>query len=73
MTMVLTQLLDALEACHGEQSAPWPADPYLFLVWLHCGYPASELNCAKGWASLLGAVGVDAESIQKANPAKLAP
>jgi len=68
----LTQLLDVLAASHGEQAAPWPTDPYLFLVWLHCGYPASEAKCAKGWESLSSQVGVDAERILKANPVQLA-
>lgn len=68
----LTQLLDVLAASHGEQPTPWPTDPYLFLVWLHCGYPASEARCAKGWESLTNQVGVDAERILKASPALLA-
>ena len=68
----LTQLLDALAAFHGEQTAPWPTDPYLFLVWWHCGYPASEARCAKGWEALTSQVGVDAESILKESPARLA-
>ncbi len=68
----LTQLLDVLAASYGEQTAAWPTDPYLFLVWLHCGYPASEAKCAKGWESLTSQVGVDAERILTASPARLA-
>ncbi len=68
----LTQLLDVLAASYGEQTAPWPTDPYLFLVWLHCGYPASEAKCAKGWESLTSQIGVDVERILKASPARLA-
>ena len=68
----LTQLLDILAASYGEQTAKWPTDPYLFLVWLHCGYPASEAKCSKGWESLTSHVGVGAELILKANPAQLA-
>jgi endonuclease-3 len=41
-------------------------------VWLHCGYPASEARCSKGWKSLISQIGVDAERILKANPAQLA-
>ena len=70
--MTLTQLLDVLAAAHGEKTVPWPTDPYLFLVWLHCGYPASEARCAKGWESLSRQVGVDAERILKADPVQLA-
>jgi endonuclease III len=68
----LNQLLNVLTASHGEQTAAWPTDPYLFLVWLQCGYPASEAKCAKGWESLTSQIGVDAERILKANPAQLA-
>ena len=65
-------LLDALEAFHGEQAPNWPTDPYLFLVWWHCGYPASDAACAKGWASLEKEVGVTPERLLAANPAKMA-
>jgi endonuclease-3 len=67
----LAQLLDALEAFHGPQQPIWPTDPYLFLVWWHCGYPASDSSCAKGWASLEGKIGVDPERLLAANPSKL--
>jgi endonuclease III len=68
----LIELLDALAATYGEQVAAWPVDPYLFLVWLHCGYPASEARCAKGWESLTSQIGVEVDKILAANPAKLA-
>jgi endonuclease-3 len=68
----VNQLLDILASAHGEQTARWPTDPYLFLVWLHCGYPASEAKCAKGWESLSSQVGVDAEQIVKASTKRLA-
>jgi len=65
-------LLDALERFHGVQQPSWPTDPYLFLVWWHCGYPASDGACAKGWESLRGQIGVEPEQILAANPSKLA-
>ncbi len=34
------EILKRLEASHGKQRPCWPTDPYLFLVWWHCGYPA---------------------------------
>src|SRR3954470_16540263 len=67
----LAQILEKLEALHGPQRPSWPTDPYLFLVWWHCGYPASDAACAKGWASLQSAVGVDAESLLAAPASKL--
>ena len=69
--MILRKLLETLAVSYGEQTAPWPTDPYLFLVWLQCGYPASEANCATGWQSLTTQIGVDAERLLKAEPARL--
>jgi hypothetical protein len=48
----IAKLLDELESFYGLQETSWPTDPYLFLVWWHYGYPASDNSCAKGWASL---------------------
>jgi endonuclease III len=64
--------LDVLEAFYGEQQPNWPTDPYLFLVWWHCGYPASDAACAKGWESLTREIGVGPEQLVAANPTKLA-
>jgi endonuclease III len=66
------QLLDRLEAFHGAQVPEWPTDPYLFLVWWHCGYPASDAACSKGWAALEREIGVSTEQLLAANPAKMA-
>jgi len=33
----VNRLLDTLEAHYGPQEPAWPTDPYLFLVWWHCG------------------------------------
>jgi endonuclease-3 len=65
-------MLDSLEAFHGVQQPCWPTDPYLFLVWWHCGYPASDAACAKGWKALQNGIGVEPEQLLAANPAKLA-
>lgn len=53
-----SEILEQLEAFYGRQEACWPTDPYLFLVWWHCGYPASDAACAKGWESLQESIGV---------------
>jgi endonuclease III len=68
----LEQLLDTLEAFHGRQQPGCPTDPYLFLVWWHCGYPASDASCGKGWESLTTRIGTDPDRLLSANPAKLA-
>jgi len=64
--------LDALERHYGVQSATWPTDPWLFLVWWICGYPASDVTCAKGWAALNRTVGTEPANILAASPAVLA-
>ncbi len=68
----LTQILNKLEAFHGKQEPAWPTEPYLFLVWWYCGYPASDAACSRGWESLQREVGTGLEQILGASPAKLA-
>jgi endonuclease III len=41
-------------------------------VWWHCGYPASDAACARGWASLQSRVGVDPERLLAASHSHLA-
>jgi len=68
----IPKLLDRLESFYGKQEPNWPTDPYFFLVWWLCGYPASDAVCAKGWASLNENVGVEPEQILAARNEKLA-
>src|SRR5262245_66683800 len=68
----IPDLLRRLESHYGKQEPSWPTDPYLFLVWWYCGYPASDAACTKGWKSLNRYIGVDIERILAAPPAKLA-
>ena len=57
------EILAALESRYGKQEPSWPTDPYLFLVWWHCGYPAGDTTCARGWAALTRDVGVGPEQL----------
>jgi endonuclease-3 len=68
----LPRLLDTLEGHYGRQTPTWPTDPYLFLVWWHCGYPASDAACAKGWESLKRMAGVEPDRLLGSNPHQLA-
>ena len=70
MSSFSTQL-DALERFHGRQNPSWPVDPYEFLIWWHCGYPASDATCAKGWASLKERIGIRPEELLKAKRSAL--
>ncbi|HMG88367.1 MAG TPA: hypothetical protein VK574_21735 [Terracidiphilus sp.] len=65
-------LLDKLEASYGAQKPCWPVEPYEFLIWWHCGYPASDVTCTKGWTALKKEVGVEPRQILNATQAKLA-
>src|SRR5215472_9139579 len=66
------KILDQLESRYGPQEPSWPTDPYQFLVWWHCGYPASDAACAKGWQALTQQVGTEPQQLLAASPAKLA-
>lgn len=63
MSAAVVKMLETLEEFYGAQEAAWPADPYLYLVWLHCGYPASEDRCAKGWEALEKTIGLEPRRI----------
>ncbi|MGA3028960.1 MAG: hypothetical protein ABSF98_29835 [Bryobacteraceae bacterium] len=65
------EILQRLESLYGQQEPSWPTDPYLFLVWWHCGYPASDAACARGWESLSTAVGVEPRQLLQAPTPKL--
>src|SRR5215470_894832 len=68
----LSKLLDKLEKFYGAQEPCWPTEPYEFLVWWYCGYPASDAACTKGWNSLTRNVGVNTGKLLQAKPAKVA-
>ncbi len=68
----LDEVLNTFESSYGAQQPTFPTDPYLFIVWWHCGYPASDAACAKGWQALERDIGVEPEALLAANPAKLA-
>lgn len=72
-TSGLPEVLATLEAHHGKQQVTWPTDPWEFLVWWHCGYPASDVTCAKGWSALLAVSVIDPEAILAAGPVGLMP
>ncbi len=68
----LPEFLDRLEAYHGAQTPCWPVDPYEFLIWWHCGYPASDDRCARGWGALTKQVGIQPAQLLAASQEKLA-
>ena len=68
----ILDVLDRLERFYGLQEPSFPTEPYAFLVFWYCGYPASDAACSKGWVSLTRDVGIEPEKLLKAKPAKLA-
>ena len=70
--LATAELLDKLEKFYGRQTPCWPEDPYEFIVWWHCGYPASDAACAKGWEKLNREVGIKPDNLLAASPQKLA-
>jgi len=71
VSVSIPRLLDRLEAFYGAQEPCWPVDPYEFIVWWHCGYPQSDLRCARGWEALQSQVGVQPRQILAASQHKL--
>jgi hypothetical protein len=61
----LPELLDRLEAFHGSKTLWWAVDPYEFLVWRHCGYPASDDRCGRGWRALTSQIGIQPAELLK--------
>ena len=70
--MNLGSVLDRLEALYGEIGSPTPDEPYPFVVFLNCGYPASDEACAKGFAALKAEVGIGPGQILAADEPALA-
>ena len=67
----ITALLDLLESFYGTLQPHAPTEPYEFLIWWHCGYPASEERCDKGWSSLRREVGIAPKQLGAASTAAL--
>src|SRR5712692_4362091 len=67
----IPDLLDKLEKFYGKQEPSWPVDPYEFIVWWQCGYPASDAACTKGWEKLKSEVGIEPHNLLAATPRKI--
>ena len=57
---------------YGPQRAAGPTDPYEMIVYLNCGYPASDASCSKGFDALKREVGLNPKEILAAPKSKLA-
>src|SRR5215472_17522529 len=72
MASKLGQILGILEQTYGPQKLAGPTDPYEMIVFLNCGYPASDGACTKGFDALKREVGVEPKQLLAAAKAKLA-
>ena len=68
----LTQVLESLEGLYGSQKLAGPTDAYEMIVFLNCGYPASDVKCAKGFQALQREVGVQPKKLLAVPKPKLA-
>ncbi len=59
----LGRVLDTLEKHYGEQAAVGPSEPYEMILFVNCGYPATDTSCSKGFEALKGDVGTKPEKI----------
>jgi endonuclease III len=68
----LEAVLNSLEQIYGPQKAAGPADPYEMIVYLNCGYPATDASCSKGFDALKREVGLNPKEILATPKSKLA-
>jgi endonuclease III len=68
----LLEVLDILGKFYGPQTAAGPADPYEMILYVNCGYPATDASCSKGFEALKREVGLSPRSILAVPKAKLA-
>jgi endonuclease III len=67
----LPQVLDALEGLYGPQRLAGPTDPDEMILFVNCGYPATDVSCAKGFDALKREVGLKPNEILATSKPKL--
>jgi endonuclease III len=68
----VNSVLDQLLQLYGPQKIVGPSDPYEMIVFVNCGYPATDVSCCKGYEALKREVGLRPENLIDAPQAKLA-
>ncbi len=71
-TSGLAKILDQIEKHYGVQKAVGPSDPYEMILFVNCGYPATDTSCTKAYEALKAKVGTKPGKILAAPKAKLA-
>lgn len=67
----LAGILNQLEKHYGEQATVGPSAPYEMILFVNCGYPATDASCTKGYEALKREIGTKPEEILAAPKAKL--
>jgi endonuclease III len=67
----VNEILESLEQMYGPQQLAGPTDPFEMIVYLNCGYPASDASCLKGFDALKREVGLSPREILAAPKSKL--
>ena len=67
----VNEVLDLLEQMYGPQQPVGPTGPFEMIVYLNCGYPASDACCSKGFDALKREVGLNPREILAAPKSKL--
>jgi endonuclease III len=67
----VNEILDSLEKMYGPQHPAGPTDPYEMILYVNCGYPASDATCSKGFDALKREVGLSPKEILAAPKSKL--
>jgi len=67
----LARVLDKLEGHYGAQKLAGPSNPYEMILFVNCGYPATDASCTKGYELLKAEIGTKPEQILKAPSTKL--
>src|SRR5260370_2902732 len=67
----LNEVLDLLEKVYGPQQPVGPTDPFEMIVYLNCGYPATDASCLKGFDALKREAGLSPRQILAAPKSKL--
>jgi endonuclease III len=60
-----------LEKCYGHLSVAGPSDPYEMILYLNCGYPATDAACAKGFEAVKRELGLSPREILSADHEQL--
>jgi endonuclease III len=68
----LARLLNRLEKFYGKPKPPHPTDPYEMILYMNCGYPATDASCAKAFDALKRSVGLRVDDILATPNQKLA-